>query len=56
VGRDPNEFDFEGVFNEDYLYFYEAILTTNDLVEAIAWWKEQKVPVWGGCSSLGSAE
>ena len=22
-----NEFDFEGVFNEDYLYFYEKILT-----------------------------
>jgi chromosome partitioning protein len=24
-----------------------ARLGTNDLVEAIAWWKEQKVPVWG---------
>ena len=22
-----SEFDFEGVFNEDYLYFYEQILT-----------------------------
>jgi len=33
-----NEFDFEGVFNEDYLYFYEDILTperTQEDVEKI---------------------
>jgi SAM-dependent methyltransferase len=33
-----SEFDFEGVFNEDYLYFYEKILTpeqTEDDVERI---------------------
>ena len=31
-----NEFDFEGVFNEDYLYFYEQILTAERTEEDVA--------------------
>ena len=31
-----NEFDFEGVFNEDYLYFYEEILTAERTDEDVA--------------------
>jgi len=30
-----NEFDFEGVFNEDYLYFYEQILTPERTAEDV---------------------
>ena len=30
-----NEFDFEGVFNEDYLYFYEDILTAERTQEDV---------------------
>ena len=30
-----NEFDFEGVFNEDYLYFYEDILTADKTREDV---------------------
>ncbi len=31
-----SEFDFEGVFNEDYLYFYEEILTAERTEEDVA--------------------
>ena len=31
-----NEFDFEGVFNDDYLYFYEQILTPERTEEDVA--------------------
>jgi len=31
-----SEFDFEGVFNEDYLYFYEQILTPERTAEDVA--------------------
>ena len=30
-----NEFDFEGVFNEDYLYFYEGILNAERTKEDV---------------------
>ena len=30
-----NDFDFEGVFNEDYLYFYEQILTPERTAEDV---------------------
>jgi 2-polyprenyl-3-methyl-5-hydroxy-6-metoxy-1,4-benzoquinol methylase len=42
-----NEFDFEGVFDEDYLYFYEAILTPERTQEDVVKILELLEPVAG---------